>query len=113
MTAWNDPWVWQVRDLGGPFRATQLLETARRHMDRELVVDLSDVRQVYANGAVPFAAVLAFLRGTTDQRITVRMPSSVDFDCSSQAIQAVALVRPTFACCTLLKRELDRSGGVE
>ena len=74
MAAWKEPWVWQLRDLSGPTRATQLLKTARNHMDRELIVDLSDVGQVYPNGAVPFAAVLAFLRATTNQRITVRMP---------------------------------------
>lgn len=74
MAAWKEPWVWQIRDLKGPIKATQLLETARDHIDRELILDLSDVRQVYPNGAVPFAAALAFLRETTDQKITVRMP---------------------------------------
>ena len=74
MAALKEPRVWQVRDLSGPNRPTQLLETARQHMDRELVLDLSDVGGVYPNGAVPFAAVLAFLRDTTDQRITVRVP---------------------------------------
>jgi len=43
-------------------------------MDRDLILDLSGIRQVYSNGAVPFAATLAFLRSTTDQRITVRLP---------------------------------------
>ncbi len=74
MAAWKEPWVWQVPDLRGPWRSRQLLETARRTEDRELVLDLSDLRSVYPNGAVPFAANLAFLRSTTDQRITVRMP---------------------------------------
>ncbi len=74
MAAWKEPWVWQVPDLRGPWRSTQLLETARRNPDRELVLDLSDLRSVYPNGAVPFAANLAFLRSTTEQRITVRMP---------------------------------------
>lgn len=74
MAAWKEPWIWQIPDLKGPIRATQLLETARDHADRELVLDLSDVRHVYPNGAVPFAAALAFLRETTSQRVTVRMP---------------------------------------
>ena len=74
MAAWREPWIWQIRDLKGPIRATQLLETARDHADRELVLDLSDVRHVYPNGAVPFAAALAFVRETTSQRVTVRMP---------------------------------------
>jgi hypothetical protein len=74
VAAWKEPWVWQVPDLRGPWRSTQLLETARRNPDRELVLDLSDLRSVYPNGAVPFAANLAFLRSTTEQRITVRMP---------------------------------------
>lgn len=71
---WKEPWVWEVRDLSGPHRATQLLETARDRTDRALVVDLSNVRRVYPNGAVPFAATLAFLRQTTDQSISVRLP---------------------------------------
>ncbi|WP_146100593.1 STAS-like domain-containing protein [Nocardia nova] len=74
MAAWKEPWIWRVRDLNGPILATKLLENARNHMDRELIVDLSEVCQVYPNGAVPFAAALAFLRETTDQRITVRIP---------------------------------------
>lgn len=74
MVGWKEPWVWEIRDLNGPKRATQLLETARDHADRELILDLSNLRQVYPNGAVPFVAALAFLRETTDQRITVRPP---------------------------------------
>lgn len=74
MAGWKEPWVWEIRNLKNPLRATQLLQKAREHPDRELVLDLSDVRQVYPNGAVPFAAVLDFLRATTDQRITVRLP---------------------------------------
>jgi anti-sigma regulatory factor (Ser/Thr protein kinase) len=69
----TEPWVWRVRDLNGPLRATQLLENARNHLDQELILDLSDVGPVYPNGAVPFAAVLAFLRDTTDQLISVRL----------------------------------------
>lgn len=68
------PWVWRIRDLSSPKRATQLLETARAHLDREPILDLSRVGSVFPNGAVPFAANLAFLRATTSQRITVRMP---------------------------------------
>lgn len=74
MAAWKEPWVWPIRHLNGPKLATQLLETARAHTDRELIIDLSDLGQVYPNGAVPFVAVLAFLRDTTDQRFTVRVP---------------------------------------
>jgi hypothetical protein len=81
VAAWKEPWVWKFRDLSGPNRATQLLKTARDHMDRELILDLSDVGGVYPNGAVPFAAVLAFLRDTTDQRITVRMPDDSRLQC--------------------------------
>jgi anti-anti-sigma regulatory factor len=72
--AWKEPWVWEVRNLKSPGRSTQLLETARTHSDRELVLDLSKVREVYPNGAVPFAAALAFLRASTNQRISVRLP---------------------------------------
>lgn len=74
MASWKDPWVWVIRDLNGPRRATQLLETARAHADRELILDLSQVGRVFPNGAVPFAAALAFLRATAAQRITVRTP---------------------------------------
>ncbi|KAA1428543.1 sensor histidine kinase, partial [Mycolicibacter arupensis] len=81
IASWNEPWVWRVRDLNGPRRATQLLETARRNADRELIIDLSDLNQVYPNGAVPFAAVLAFLRETTEQTITVRMPDDHRVHC--------------------------------
>ena len=81
MAAWKEPWVWQVHDLSTPRRATQLLETARDHTDRELILDLSETRPVYPNGAVPFAAALAFLRDTTNQRITVRMPDDSRMHC--------------------------------
>ncbi len=74
MASWKEPWVWDIHDLSGPKRAVQLLETARAHVDRELILDLSHVGRVFPNGAVPFAANLAFLRKTTDQRITVRIP---------------------------------------
>ncbi|WP_406032229.1 DUF4325 domain-containing protein [Nocardioides sp. NBC_00163] len=70
---WKEPWVWEIRNLKGPLRSTQLLETARDHADRELVLDLTKVREVYPNGAVPFSANLAFLRSSTDQRITVKL----------------------------------------
>jgi anti-sigma regulatory factor (Ser/Thr protein kinase) len=81
IASWKEPWVWHVRDLNGPKRATQLLQTARRNADRDLIVDLSDLGQVYPNGAVPFAAVLAFLRETTEQNITVRMPDDRRVHC--------------------------------
>lgn len=71
---WKEPWVWTIRNLKSPHRATQLLETARHHSDRELILDLSAVREVYPNGAVPFAAALAFLRETSGQAISVRLP---------------------------------------
>lgn len=73
LASW-EPWIWVIRDLKGPNRAAQLLKTARDHADRALILDLSNVRQVYPNGAVPFAAYLAFLRQSTDQRIAVRLP---------------------------------------
>ena len=81
MAAWKDPWVWNIRDLNGPRRATQLLKTAREHIDQELILDLSGLGDMYPNGAVPFAATLAFLRDTTDQRITVRMPDDSRVQC--------------------------------
>ncbi len=74
MPAWKQPWEWDIRDLHGPHRAAQLLQTARTHTDRELILNLSDVRRVYPNGVVLFAATLDFLRSTTSQRITVRLP---------------------------------------
>lgn len=63
MVAWKRPWVWEVRDLKGPRRATQLLETVREHQDRSLIVDLTNTRHIYPNGAVPLAATLAYLNG--------------------------------------------------
>ena len=81
MAAWKDPWVWNIRDLNGPRRATQLLKTAREHRAQELILDLSGLGDMYPNGAVPFAATLAFLRDTTDQRITVRMPDDSRVQC--------------------------------
>jgi anti-sigma regulatory factor (Ser/Thr protein kinase) len=63
VVAWKQPWVWDVRDLKGPRRATQLLETAREHQDRGLIVDLTNTRRIYPNGAVPLAATLAYLNG--------------------------------------------------
>ena len=81
IASWNEPWVWRVRYLNGPKPATQLLETARRNSGRDLIVDLSDLVQVYPNGAVPFAAILAFLRETTEQNITVRMPADHRVHC--------------------------------
>lgn len=80
-TGWVDPWVWRVHNLNGPKQATLLLEKARRNSDKDLVIDLSNLRQVYPNGAVPFAAVLAFLRETTEQNITVRMPDDRRVHC--------------------------------
>ena len=74
MAASGEPLVWELPDLRGSWRATQLLEKARRYPDREMVIDLSNVGKVFPNGAVPFAANLDFLRNNTDQKITVRMP---------------------------------------
>ena len=65
MAGWWDTWVWKIRDLKGPKRSIQLLETAREHSDRDLLLDLTHVREVYPNGAVPFASVLAHLRAHT------------------------------------------------
>lgn len=81
IASWNEPWVWRVRGLNGPSRATQLLEISRRNSGRDLVIDLSDLGQVYPNGAVPFAAVLAFLRETTEQKISLRMPDDSRVHC--------------------------------
>lgn len=61
MAGSNQPWVWEVRDLRNPRRATQLLEVAREHRDRGLIVDLTNTQQAYPNGAVPLAAALAYL----------------------------------------------------
>jgi hypothetical protein len=47
--------------LRNPRRATQLLEVAREHQDRGLIIDLTKAQQVYPNGAVPLAATLAYL----------------------------------------------------
>lgn len=77
MVVWREPWVWEIRDLKGPKRSAQLLETAREHADRELVLDLAHVREVYPNGAVPFASVLAHLRAHSQQKITLRLPEHV------------------------------------
>jgi len=76
VTEHKDPLIWKLPDLRGSWRATQLLEKARSHPDRELVVDLSKVGKVFPNGAVPFAANLAFLRSTSDQKITVLLHES-------------------------------------
>lgn len=81
IASWKEPWVWRVSDLNGPKWATQLLETARRNAHRDLIVDLSDLGHVYPNGAVPFAAVLAFLRETIEQNITVLMPDDHRVNC--------------------------------
>lgn len=68
------PWVWHVPHLKSPVQATQLLDTARKSADRGLIVDLSRLGQVYPNGAVPFAAYLAYLRDNSDLNINVHMP---------------------------------------
>lgn len=73
--------MWHVPDLKGSRRATQLLDNARRNADRGLIVDLSNLGQVYPNGAVPFAAYLAYLRENTDLNIEVRMPDDRRIHC--------------------------------
>ncbi|MBN7443413.1 DUF4325 domain-containing protein [Mycobacteroides abscessus subsp. abscessus] len=81
VAGWNKPWIWKIRHLNAPKLATQLLETARDHAERELILDLSDLEDVYPNGAVPFAAVLAFLRDNTDHSITIRTPDDSRLQC--------------------------------
>lgn len=71
----STPWVWRVPDLNGPKRATQLLETAYKNADRGIIIDLSSLSHVYPNGAVPFAAYLAYLKQNFDLQIEVVMPS--------------------------------------
>ncbi|MGC7096738.1 STAS-like domain-containing protein [Amycolatopsis lurida] len=61
LVARKQPWIWEVRDLKGPWRATRLLEISREHQNRDLIVDLTNTRHIYPNGAVPFAATLAHL----------------------------------------------------
>lgn len=81
VAVWDKPWVWKVRHLNSPKLATQLLETARDRAQQGLILDLSHLDDVYPNGAVPFAAALAFLRDNTDRSITVRVPEDSRLQC--------------------------------
>jgi len=95
MLAANEPWMWRVRKLNSPRQATRLLQEARAHADRDLIIDLSELRQIYPNGAVPFAAVLAFLRETTEQQIAVRMPNDHRVHCIENPLTIDTFDRPS------------------
>ncbi|MDQ7991268.1 MAG: DUF4325 domain-containing protein [Propionicimonas sp.] len=61
MNAVGDPLVWQVPDLRSPNQTSQLVAKVREQGNRRLVLDLTKTGAVYPNGAVPFAATLAYL----------------------------------------------------
>ncbi len=63
--------VWSLPDLRSPARASELLERVQSNPNGRLIVDLTQLQQIYPNGAVPFAATLAHLQSAHEVDVRV------------------------------------------
>lgn len=67
----KNPNTWHVPDLRSQACADQLIAKANETRDKPLILDFSNTRAVYPNGAVPFARNLAFIRDSGRRELVI------------------------------------------